>query len=313
MNYSIKYAQTLSELEIDKFDLAILAVTGESRSWCIAEKFKNSNSPTWVLARKNENLTVVELDKEIERRIPNAGVVLAQSFASSLRAFFSAAVGRVNVFVDVSCMTRMDMATAFEHMFALDGDVREVSVTIGYVISEFTPPPAGHAPNEHIKPISSRFAGWPDDPHAPTALVLGLGYEAAKAEGASEYFDAQEGWVFSPQSPISKFDVAVINNNRQIVDRAAREGRLVEYRVDDPADAIYRMNSLAIDLAGWSNPLILPFGPKLFAALSLLVAVANPSVGVWHATGDTDLPADDHVASQHLVIVNVLLERPHES
>lgn len=314
MTFAIVSATAVESISSKNFDLIILAVTGESRAWLAAEKFRGGDAKVWVLARKNENLTAIDLEQEISLRIPFADVVLAQSFASTLAAYLGKVEGELNIFIDVSCMTRADMAVAFDAIFALDRDnIRSVSITLSYVISKFTPPEKMSSHNEEIRPISPRFSGWPQDPYASTSIILGLGYEAAKAEGANEYFDAQETWVFFPESPVIDFDKEVNKNNRQLIDRARREGRLVPYKVDVPSESLFHLLSLVQDLATRANPLILPFGPKIFAAISLLIAVVNPSVGIWHATGDTDLPSADHEASEYFAAVKVIIKRANES
>lgn len=306
MKYSIESVRACDELDFVSFDLVVLAITGESRAWHVADKLHGVGAKVWALARKNEHLTTNELNDEISLRVPSASVVLAQSFASTLSAFLNSSKGKVRIFIDVSCMTRKDMAVAVDEIFSADRKHLDgISITLGYVISKFTPPAVAGCHNEDIKPLSPRFAGWPSDPYAPTSIVLGLGYEAAKAEGANEYFDAQETWVFFPQSPIVDFDLEVEKNNRQMVSRARRETRLISYPVERPLETFFYLKSLVQDLSQRSNLLILPFGPKIFAAISLIVAVLNPSVGVWHATGDTDLPVDDHEASEHFVALEV--------
>lgn len=302
MNFSITSVRDGDLGGLSSFDLVILAITGESRAWLVASKLQGVERKVWALARKNENLTSVDLEEEIRSKVPGADIVLAQSFASALAAYLNTSKDEVRIFIDVSCMTRKDMAVAIDEIFSKDrSNISHVTIAFGYVISRFTPPESIGFHNEEIKPVSPRFAGWPDDPYAPTSIILGLGYEAAKAEGANEYFDAQETWVFFPNSPIVEFDHEVEKNNQQMVGRAQRESRLVSYPVDRPLETFFYLNSLVQDLSERSNLLILPFGPKIFAAISFIVAILNPSVGVWHATGDTDLPSDDHQASEHFV------------
>lgn len=306
MKFSVSAVSDRAHPDFSKFDVVILSITGESRAWLVAEKLRGLDAKVWALARRNENLSSINLEKEIERRIPGADVVLAQSFASTLSAFLATAVGEVSIFMDVSCMTRKDMALAFDEIFSLDrSNLASITIALGYVISKFVPPDTIGCHNEDIRPISPRFAGWPSDPYAPTSVVMGLGYEAAKAEGANEYFDAQETWVFFPHSPIPEFDAEVLKNNKQMIERAQRETKLVSYPVDNPMESFFYLNSLVQDLSERSNLLILPFGPKIFAAIAMLVAISHPSVGVWHATGDTDLPAYDHEASEHFVTMEL--------
>lgn len=292
-------------------DLNILAVTGESRAWAIPDRFIGSKAKVWVLIRRNETLAHADLSAEVRRRLPMAEIVEADTMPQQLSVLMSSFADKdpLRLFVDISCMTRRDMAGFFDALFSSCQGAREIQLTVGYVIANFTPPPATSIRNEFISPLSPRFAGWPSDPSASTALILGLGYEAAKAEGAHEYFDAVDNWVFFPESPIDQYDTEVMANNRQLVEQADRNSRLFRYRVDAPAELLSRLSLLALDHSSSSNLVILPFGPKIFVAASLMAAIVSPSVGVWHATGDTDLPVDDHLASKFTVGMKVIVSR----
>ncbi|WP_447898176.1 hypothetical protein [Stenotrophomonas sepilia] len=307
--YSIARVENSIVEDFESNDLNVLTVTGESRAWAIPDRFIGSRAKTWVLIRKNETLAADDLSAEVRRRLPLAEILEADTLPDQLSVFMSSSAGkdRLKIFIDISCMTRRDMAELFNVMFPVEGGIRELELNIGYVIADFTPPPNSMPRNEFISPLSSRFAGWPSNPSASTALVLGLGYEAAKAEGAHEYFDAIENWVFFPESPIAQYDLEVLGNNRQLVDLADRNSRLYRYRVDSPAELLSRLSLLVLDHSSSSNLVILPFGPKIFVAASLIAAVISPSVGVWHATGDTDLPLDDHFASKHTIGMKVLV------
>ncbi|MBH1664154.1 hypothetical protein I5U73_03170 [Stenotrophomonas maltophilia] len=309
--YTVIRVDDASVGDFESYDLNILAVTGESRAWAIPDKFIGSRARTWVLVRRNETLANDDLSAEVRRRLPLAEILEADTLSGQVAVFLSsfAEDKRARIFIDISCMTRRDMAELLNAMFPLEGGACELELTIGYVVADFTPPPSSAPRNEFIGPLSPRFAGWPSNPSASTALVLGLGYEAAKAEGAHEYFDAIDNWVFFPESPITQYDDEVLTNNRQLVELADRNSRLFRYRVDSPAELLSRLSLLVLDHSSSSNLVILPFGPKIFVAASLIAAIISPSVGVWHATGDTDLPADDHFASKYIVGMKVIVAK----
>jgi hypothetical protein len=214
-----------------------------------------------------------------------------------------------SVFIDVSCMPRPVMASAFEAVFAASAD-RTLRLDVGYVLAEYEEPPATLPPNEDIRPINNWFAGWPSDATAPTVLVVGLGYERAKAEGACEFFDASETWVFEPRSPIKAYDRAVVENNQAMLERARRREKAIPYRVDRPSEMFSQLATVVSSVLPRANPVLLPFGPKIFFAVSLLVAAAYEEAGVWHVTGDADIPTVGGLASDYIIALRVNLGSP---
>lgn len=189
------------------------------------------------------------------------------------------------VFLDISSISGEDMARLFSLIFSV-AETQEFDLVIGYVVAEFTPPPEELPPNNDICPVSENFAGWPSFPSARTSLIVGLGYEREKAEGACEYFDSNEIHVFVPTSPIVEYEASVRNNNSQLLAEATRNKLDYVYSLDNPERAFGQLVAVVADLISRSNPVILPFGPKLFFALSLIVAEIYKEVGVWHVTGE---------------------------
>ncbi|WP_165666039.1 hypothetical protein [Metapseudomonas otitidis] len=202
--------------------------------------------------------------------------------------------------IDVSCMPH-SLMTCIARSICLLAESRAISLVVGYVIAEFSPPPKILPPNEDIKPVDEFFAGWPSNASAATSLILGLGYEREKAEGACEYFDASDTWVFFPKSPIGEYDQAVQANNNELLERLDRKHRVLSYCVDSPSNAFGQLVGLVLSIMPRSNPVILPFGPKIFFMLSLLVAAIYKEVGVWHVTGDGSPAGHNQSASDFLI------------
>ncbi|GEM_PF-1783504 len=202
--------------------------------------------------------------------------------------------------IDISCMPH-SLMTCIARGICLLAECRKISLVVGYVIAEFSPPPKNLPPNEDIKPVDEFFAGWPSNASAATSLILGLGYEREKAEGACEYFDASDTWVFFPKSPVGEYDQAVQANNNELLERLDRKHRTLSYCVDSPSNAFGQLAGLVLSIMPRSNPVILPFGPKIFFMLSLLVAALYKEVGVWHVTGDGSPTGQKQSASDFLI------------
>jgi hypothetical protein len=210
--------------------------------------------------------------------------------------------------IDISCMSRPTMASAFQAVLE-SAEQRPVWIDVLYVVAEFTAPPNFLPPNEDIRPINDWFAGWPTNATASTSLVVGLGYEKNKASGACEYFDAGETWVFVPQSAIGAYEASVVSNNEDLLARARRRDHVTTYCVERPTETFGLLAGTVSRVLPTMNPVLLPFGPKVFFALSLLVAAVYREAGVWHVTGDSNLPDIPHKPSSHVSAFRVELGR----
>ena len=110
--------------------------------------------------------------------------------------------------------------------------------------------------------------------------------------------------MFTPKSQISAYDEQVTANSKELIARAVRSDREIAYSVDDPEETFGELVTAESSLLSRSNPLILPFGPKIFFAISLLVSLLYKEVGVWLVTGDLAGLAVDHQASNHVIGFN---------
>ena len=279
--------------------LFIAAATGEPRGWKLLETLGKDVPARWHLLETSALHTAHEIATLMSNRSVETHQVELPALGEQLRRMVASKDGNMHVMLDVSCMSRTVMAEVFQHLFSLAG-AGKITVTVVYALAEFTMPPAHMPPNEDIRPVSAHFAGWPSTSSASTTLIVGLGYEKDKAEGACEYFDPSETWVFTPRSPIREYDEQVSANNQELLARAARSDREVAYSVDDPEKTFGELVTVASSLLSRSNPLILPFGPKIFFAISLLVSLLYREVGVWLVTGDLEGMAVDHKASNHV-------------
>jgi hypothetical protein len=254
----------------------------------------------WSIPASSDRHPPEEISAIIAGLCPGAEEVPSTALQRQFEQYCSQATTPLNIVVDVSCMSRPILAEVFRNLF-IQASRRELVVTVMYPFAAFTPPPDDIPANEDIRPVHETFAGWPGTSGTSTALIVGLGYERQKAEGACEYFDPTETWVFVPCSPISEYDVAVLDNNKELMARAGRKERKVEYRVDKPERTFGQLVSTISSVRSRSTPLLLPFGPKLFFVISLFASFLYPEIGVWLVTGDLIDAGEDHAASGHVV------------
>lgn len=274
-------------------DLYIYSHTFDPRGLHLLPSVGLSAAQRWEI-RQTEGAA-----KDVRTSDPSGAIEIGVDFLpTALTKWIDTFDGHPRIAIDISCMSRPTMAAAFQAILEV-GDRKMLRFDVLYVLAEYTPPPAELPPNEDIRPINDWFAGWPTNATASTSLVVGLGYERDKASGACEYFDASETWVFVPQSSILDYQTTVQANNEVLLARARRRDLSATYRVERPTETFGLLASTVSRIVPKMNPVLLPFGPKIFFALSLLVASVYREAGVWHVTGDSELPEVPHVPSAH--------------
>lgn len=279
-------------------DLFITNNPGEDRALKISSLQTHASKLNWYISSNSSQKDLSEFSEETPQ---NISTYREEQLEKELTNWISSNQNiNPSVFIDISCMSHALMACIIKTI-CIAAETFTIKLTVGYVIAEFATPPKELPPNEDIKPIDNFFAGWPSNASAATSLILGLGYEKEKAEGACEYFDASETWVFHPKSPISNYDKEVQNNNRALLERLERKNRALSYYVNAPSNAFGQLVSLILSALPTSNPVILPFGPKIFFVLSTIAAALYREVGVWHVTGDSSSLMPNQQASNFLI------------
>jgi len=218
----------------------------------------------------------------------------------------------ISIDIDISCMNRFRLAHIVDAIRGLDA--KSASVTFHYSIASFTPPVNETAPTVSVEPVIAQFAGWTTRPDRPPAAVVGLGYEPSKAIGVVDHLEINNAtWAFYPQSPVPEYYDSVRQANQSLLNLIQVDGRCRPYEITEPAQLFHEMNSLVDMLKTNFNPVLIPFGPKLFALVTLLVACVHDDVGVWRvSSGSLEMPVDRR-PSGHSVSLSVLFSRPEES
>lgn len=211
----------------------------------------------------------------------------------------------LSVFVDVSCLPRPAIAHIFAGL-AMAALVRDIQLRIAYSVASYAAPPSiWAAPNRAICPVHPLFSGWTSEgASAPLDVVVGLGYERGKALGAVEYLEPRHRWIWIPKSPEEDYLEEVKRHNKDLIDDS--EDHVAHYHVLSPADTYFSIRSLVEGMAMTARPVLLPFGPKLFFAINLLVAMTIEEAAVWHVSGESDEYGDRNPSKYSAVFECVL-------
>jgi len=219
--------------------------------------------------------------------------------------------GVASILIDLSCLARQHIGALFAAVkdLAKEGPVE---LQIAYNLARFVKPPVHWSTAiRRIAPVNSEFAGWTATPDNPIELVIALGYEKGKAIGAAEYLEPGDTWLFVPTSPEEKYLREVHAQNKELLHE--RMTKQLEYEVLSPVDAYHTLLSLVRGMRNVARPILLPFGPKIFFGLSLLVAMVIDEAAVWFVDGENTSRSDTSQPSPHSVIMGCRIEPVSES
>ena len=203
----------------------------------------------------------------------------------------------INILFDISSFDRAYIASflyAF-HQFSREHNV-SIKVNICYSIANYTPP-LEDGPVIKAGPVIPELAGWPRDPSLPTECCIGLGYEEGKALGALEYIEPKSTWLIKPIGVDPKFEESVDSANMALYNYSSKT-RLINYKLDLPYATFIEIESLVSSFIDDSRPILVPFGPKIFFAISTLIALRNyPYISIWRVSADVNAEPVNREAS----------------
>jgi len=182
----------------------------------------------------------------------------------------------VRVFVDISSMSREMIANV---ILGVNQSRVRCRVTAAYAPSKFNGQYEA-SPITLADPIKPSLAGWSAQPERPLGTIFGLGCEPGLALGALQVLEPTKAWVFQPKGIDRNFDATMKAANKHLGE--IFDVSPFDYAIMEPAATRARLESLLSAIEGSFRLIIVPFGPKIFAWLSILTAVLrNKDVGVW--------------------------------
>ncbi|CAG9170812.1 hypothetical protein [Cupriavidus pinatubonensis] len=210
----------------------------------------------------------------------------------------------VKIEIDVSCLNRFRLAHLIDAVRCME--VKSAAVNFHYCLAEYTPPIEDAAPIVTVEPVIPQFSGWTTRPDRPPAAIVGLGYETNKAIGVVDHLEINNAtWAFYPVSPIPEYHDSLQQANESLLRLIQTDGRCRPYEVGQPAKLFQEVNSLVHMLRTNFNIVLIPFGPKLFALVVLLVGCMHDDVGVWRVSSDSLEQAVNRVSSGNFIGLHV--------
>lgn len=211
---------------------------------------------------------------------------------------------KTNIIFDISIFSRHRLSIIIHKL------IKQLSlesiITIVYSPSEYTPPPSTPTPIRKIGEICDELSGGIGDLSLPTSTILGMGYEKGKAAGILNYLDCSDNYFFIPHGNEEKFNSEIHNQNIDVLKNISIE-RAIKYELNAPYDTYLNLKTLVLNLAESSRPLIIPLGPKVLAAISVIVAV-ELNVPVWRVSSDQQEDPINRKSNGELISFSIEIE-----
>lgn len=197
--------------------------------------------------------------------------------------------GTASITLDVTSLDREKMALIIKFLFSLKSEVSHVRFV--YCPSEYRDPNFSLETVRSFAPVIPEFAGDVGEARRKIALILGVGYEYGRTIGAIEALEPEKIHAFMPVGTDPRFEDKIIKNNLDF-EFLQNTDVLKQYSLAEIGSLYSALRSSVETEIAKRSVLILPLGPKIFAALAILIAmVKHPSVMVWrHSSTSANRP-----------------------
>lgn len=205
--------------------------------------------------------------------------VRSDGLGELLSALLGVAFSGNSIDVDCSSMDRSALAKILSAVKAMSKSYERLNIL--YFPQTFAPPSFNLEAVSRFGPISRQFSGSSRSSSERMCLIMGVGYEFGKAIGAQDYLEPDEMYAFHPIGTDPSFEQAILKANSNF-DFVGDPERVVAYPLHDPAALLDNLLALIDFKRRTHRVMLLPLGPKIFAALSLVVALRfHPDIRVW--------------------------------
>lgn len=281
----MKVYQTSFSPDIE-FDLLICAVGYESRSTYVSKLIKGSTGRRFAIGFSNyQTLHYAENRQWYDS---NGFYVYECSdrffkdyiFHKIYQLFQRVLVSPARILFDISSLSRIRIALALEAFYEVSRYF-PIDVRFLYSIGKFQTPPTDDSIIATAGPVTPFFSGWTTEPDRPLVLVVGLGYEPDRVLGVVEYTEASRVSIWKPVGIEPEFGAELVRSNQGVRGIFFQ----TEYLISQTFDTFLSLESHCSGIARESRIVVVPFGPKIFALQSMLVALHHRDISVWRVSG----------------------------
>ena len=310
MSKGIKTKDILKS-DLPKIDLVIVSSGYEERSTFVAKILgKQLADAIKICCGFNANKTKVQR-KQNDRLFKKLGYEMIEGNGDDdyfMEQFIKTVIDKsflnyecINVLVDYSSMTRLWYASLLRCLYYNDFPLK-INTFFAYSFAKYHPPAKKIVQNIHVNPIDgySEFSL----PDKPTALIIGMGYEAERAYGLTEYFDADTFLFYNENAKEEQFMKDVEKLNSDLITSIPQD-RIYRYPIGNLEYLERMLYNLCKSLSIRYRVVIAPCGPKPFTLISLLVSLRLHNVDVWRISPGNSRNQISRIANGDISIFEV--------
>lgn len=299
MNVSVG-SWSVAELSTDRYDVFLCALGFEARSRYIAESFAPvANARLAIAFADRRELSYEKNEAFFRSKSYDVHDYRDTQFTDAVVEYINrkrnATATGATLCIDISSMSRVRIAGVVLAAKQVAETVGFASVDFLYAVAQYSAPPIIDAAPVHAGPVLPEFAGWTTEPEKPARLVVGLGYELDRALGAVDLLEPADVWAFIPRGVSQDYDDALSGANAVLLRLVADDAHKIFYSVDRPLDCFVKLESFVRGACASSRPIVIPFGPKVFALAALITGLIHSSLAIWRISFGQLEPAIERI------------------
>jgi hypothetical protein len=215
------------------------------------------------------------------------GSLLVEDFSNFFRTNFASHVETLRdrlgrpprIAVDISSMNRTMIAETLLSLLRIRTSLQ--SIELMYVPGKYQEPKTEFPEIEQIGAMIPELTGFSADPELPVGAIMGLGYEYGLAVGLINRLEPRLTVCFRAVGYDRRYEDACRRANLDF-DFGYNATELGSYPLLDAMIAYRHLENVVFGMTKSYRVVIVPLGPKIFAALAVLLAIKNiGTVAIW--------------------------------
>lgn len=177
-----------------------------------------------------------------------------------------------SIVVDISCLDRSSLSMIV--MCILASIRTSDNLYVIYTPNDFLPPDVDFPPMQYFGPAIPQVSGNVGNTKHNRCLIMGLGYEYGSSLNVLEQLEPSVTYLYRPIGYDTRFIESVAEANFNY-DFGETNVHIDDYYLGDMVSVYRDLSSIVLALKHDMTITLVPFGPKIFSFVCLLIALEN--------------------------------------